>query len=111
MLIIEFLISWLAVYLATLLVPGVQVDGFTTSLIVAIVLALVNLVVGTLARAVTAPLNFLTLGLISFLISGLMVILTDKLVDGFTVTGYIPALLFALVLALIRWLFGMGFKK
>ena len=68
----------------------------------AIVLALVNLVVGTLARAVTAPLNFLTLGLISFLISGLMVILTDKLVDGFTVTGYIPALLFALVLALIR---------
>lgn len=59
----------------------------------------------------TAPLNFLTLGLISFLITGLMVMLTGNLVDGFSVSGFIPALIFALILGLIRGLFGMNYKK
>lgn len=81
-------------------------------MVVGIVFALVNLLVGGLARVITAPLNFLTLGLISFLITGLMVLLTGNLVSGFVVTGYIPALAFAVILGLIRSLFGMNdYKK
>ncbi len=94
-----------------MIVPGVEVDGLWTAIVVGIVFAIVNLLVGGLARIITAPLNFLTLGLISFLITGLMVLLTGNLVDGFVVTGYIPALAFALILGLIRGLFGMNELK
>jgi putative membrane protein len=111
-LIIEFLVSALAILIATKITPGVSVDTFfPDAMIVAVVLALVNLVIGGIARTLTAPLNFLTLGFISFLISGLMVIITAKIVPGFHVNGYIAALIFALVLAIIRGIFGMIIKK
>jgi putative membrane protein len=110
-LLIEFLITGLAVLLAAYITPGVSVDGYIVAIIVAIVLALVNLIIGSLARLVTAPINFLTLGFISFLISGLLILLTANLVDGFHVNGYIPALIFALILGFIRSLFGMKAKK
>lgn len=84
-LLIEFLISGIAVAIAAYLIPSVSVDSYWTAFVVAVVFSLVNLIIGGIARTLTAPLNFLTLGLISFLISGLIVLLTDKLVDGFSV--------------------------
>jgi putative membrane protein len=107
-LILEFIISWIAVALTAWLLPGVEVDWLWTAIVVGIVFAIINLIIGWVARFLTAPLNFLTLGLISFLITGLMVLLTGNLVDGFVVSGYIPALAFALILGLIRSLFGMN---
>ena len=110
-LIIEFPITGLAVFIAAMITPGVAVSGYFAAIIVGIVFALVNLIIGGIARTLTAPVNFLTLGLVSFLISGLLVLLTANLVDGFSVSGYIPALIFALILGVIRSLFGVGMKK
>ena len=107
-LLIEFLVTGLAVLVAAYITPGVSVDGYFAAIVVAVVLALVNLFIGSIARTLTAPINFLTLGLISFLISGLLVLLTADLVNGFHVSGYLPALIFALLLGVIRSLFGVG---
>lgn len=68
-LLIEFLVTGLAILLAAYITPGVVVDGYLTAIVVAVVFALVNLIVGSIARVLTFPINFLTLGLISFLIS------------------------------------------
>ena len=110
-LLIEFLVTGLAVLVAAYITPGVSVDGYFAAIVVAVVLALVNLFIGSIARTLTAPINFLTLGLISFLISGLLVLLTADLVNGFHVSGYLPALIFALLLGVIRSLFGVGTMK
>ena len=110
-LLIEFLVTGLAVLVAAYITPGVSVDGYFAAIVVAVVLALVNLFIGSIARTLTAPINFLTLGLISFLISGLLVLLTADLVNGFHVSGYLPALIFALLLGAIRSLFGVGTMK
>ena len=67
--IIEFVLSAIAVLIAAYIIPGVMVGSFWVAIIVSVVLALVNLIIGSIARILTAPLNFLTFGLISFLIS------------------------------------------
>ena len=82
--ILSLIISGVAVLIASYLTPGVAVDGLWTAIIVAFVFGLVNAVIGTILRILTLPLNFLTFGLISFIITILMVFLTDNLVQGFT---------------------------
>ncbi len=58
---ISLLLSAFAVFAAAYLVPGVDIDGFTTALIVAIVVGLLNATVGLVLKLLTAPLNWLTL--------------------------------------------------
>ena len=109
-LIIEILLMGLAVVLAAFLIPGVQVDGFLSAIIAGILIALANATIGFLLRILTFPINFLTLGLMSFIITVLMVLLVDNLMDGFNTSGFFSALLFALVLAVIKMAFG-AFNK
>lgn len=100
-LLILWLVTALAVLVGAYILPGVQVDNFVTALVAAIVLGLVNLVVKPLVLLVTLPLNILTLGLFTFVVSALMILLVDWLVPGFAVSNFWYALLLALIVALI----------
>jgi putative membrane protein len=102
--IINLVISALAVLASAYLTPGVVVEGFGTALLVAIVLGLVNAFVGPVLTLLTLPLNVLTLGLFSFVITALLVLLTTAIVPGFKVDGLLNALLFAIVLSLVTTL-------
>lgn len=105
--IIEILLTGLAVVLAAMLIPGVQVDGYLTAIVAGLLLAFANATIGTLLRVLTFPINFLTLGLMSFLITVLMVLLVDRFLDGFSTSGFFSALIFAIVLAVIKMIFGI----
>lgn len=105
---ISLLLSALAVLAAAYLVPGVDIDGFVVALVVAVVLGLVNATIGLLLKLITAPLNWLTLGLISLIINVLMVLLVDSFIDGFSTNGFWAAAVFALVLAIIQSFLGVG---
>lgn len=104
-LLLNILVSSLAVFLAARLLPGVSVDGFGTAIVVAVVLGLVNAVLGPALLMLTLPINILTLGLFTLVIIGGLVMLTAELVAGFQVASFWSALAFALVLALINALF------
>jgi putative membrane protein len=104
--IIEILLMGLAVFLGARLVPGVSVDGYGTALIAAILIALANATIGLILRVLTFPINFLTLGLVSFIITVLMILLVDNLMKGFNTTGFFAAALLAIVVALIKAVFG-----
>lgn len=105
-LLILWLTTALSVALGAYLVPGVQVASFGVALVVAIVMGLVNLVVKPLLLLITLPINILTLGLFTFVINALLLMLVSRLVDGFTITGFLPALLLSLVLAVIAAIIG-----
>lgn len=109
--ILEILLTGLAVVLAAYFVPNVNVDGYITAIIVGVLLALANATIGLLLRILTFPINILTLGLMSFFITVLMVLLVDKFMDGFSTSGFFSAMIFALVLALIKMLFGVVSSK
>ncbi|WP_316792759.1 phage holin family protein [Pedobacter frigoris] len=105
-LIVEILLMGLAVFLGAKLVPGVSVDGYGTAIIAAILIALANATIGFILRVLTFPVNFLTLGLVSFIISVLMILLVDNLMAGFSTTGFWAAAILAIVVAIIKAIFG-----
>ena len=102
---IHFLLSGLAVFLAARLLPGVTVAGYGTALLVAVALGFANAVLRPILIILTLPLNILTLGLFTFVIIGGLVELTAAVVPGFHVPGFLSALEFAAVLAVINGVF------
>ncbi len=100
--ILNLLLSGLAVAIASYLTPGAHVDGYLTAIIVAVVLAIVNTIIVPILQLLTLPLNILTLGLFSLIINVLMVLLVARLVPGFVIDGFWVALVFAVVLALVN---------
>jgi putative membrane protein len=103
-LILEILLMGLAMLIGAYLVPGVTVDGFGSAIIAAVLIAIVNATIGLILRIFTFPLNVLTLGLISFIISILMILLVDSWMTGFSTSGFWSATVLAVALAVIKML-------
>ncbi len=105
-LIIEILLTGLAFYIGAKLVPGVTFEGYGSAIIAAILIALANATIGFILRLLTFPINFLTLGLVSFIITVLMILLVDSLMTSFNTSGFFAAAFLAIIVALIRAVFG-----
>jgi len=103
--IIRFLLNGLAVVLTAYLLPGVDVTDYWTALIVALVLAIANLIVKPILVILTIPITILTLGLFLLVINALIILMADYFVDGFIVDGFWWALLFSLILSVFNSLF------
>ncbi|WP_129125441.1 phage holin family protein [Geomonas oryzae] len=102
--IIKWLLNGLAIVITAYLLPGVSLTGFGAALITALVLGLINTFIKPVLLLLTLPLNILTLGLLTFVINALLIMLTSALVSGFTVHGFGWALLFSLVLSIVSFL-------
>jgi putative membrane protein len=100
--IIKVIVTALAVFVADYLLPGVHInDDAKTVIIVALVLALLNTFIKPILILLTIPVTVVTLGLFLLVINALIVIWADKLVDGFTVDGWLSAILFSLVVSIV----------
>lgn len=100
-LLVLLLINGLAVFIAAYILPGIRVDTFTTALVVAVVLGIVNTFLKPLLILLTLPITILTLGLFTFVINAFLVVLVGALVPGFYVQGFASALLFSLLVSLV----------
>ena len=103
-LLLNWLLSALALLIVSLFVPGFHVDGLLPALIAAVVIGLLNATVGLLLKIITIPLSILTLGIFLLVINGVMILLASAVVPGFHVSGLGPAFWGAVVLALLGML-------
>ncbi len=103
--VVRFLLSGLAVLLASYLLPGVSVGHYGYALLVAVVLALANVLVKPLLVILTIPLTIITFGFFLLVINALIVLLVDYLVAGFHVENFWWALGFSLILSLFNSMF------
>ena len=103
--IIKILVSTLAVLLGAYLMPGVEVTSFGTALLVALVLAVLNILVKPVLVILTIPVTLVTLGLFLLVINATIILLADFLVEGFMVEGFWWAFFFSLLLSLLSWVF------
>lgn len=101
--IIRLVISALAIFVTAYLLPGVNVEGWQTYFILAIVLGLINAILKPILVILTLPINIATLGLFTIVINALLIMLADKLVPAFTVDGFLWALVFGIVLSLVNF--------
>ena len=85
------------------IVPGFNVRGFGAALIAALVVGLVNATLGFLLKILTLPLTFLTFGLFLIVVNALMLKLAAALVPGFSVQGFLPAILGAIALSVVNF--------
>ena len=100
--ILKMLLTAIAVVILAQILPGVQVDGYTSAIIVAIVLGLLRIFIRPLIILFTLPITIMTLGLFLFVINAIIILLADKLIDGFAVSGFWYALLFSLLLSFFQ---------
>lgn len=101
---LNWVLSALAVWIMAQLVPGISVHGPFAALIAALVIGFINATIGMLLKILTFPLTLITLGLFWFVINALMLELASALVPGFRVTGFFPAFIGAIVLSLVNML-------
>jgi putative membrane protein len=101
--IIKIIITALAVLLAANVVPGIAVSGFWTAVLVAIVLGILNVVLGWPLKILTFPLSIITLGLFLLVVNAL-VFWAASLVKGFSVDGFWPAFFGSLIVTVVSML-------
>ena len=102
--IIKVLVTAVAAYAAAWLLPGVEIIDVKTAVVVALVLALLNMFVKPILVLLTIPVTIITLGLFLLVINILIIKWTDSLVGGFTVDGWWSALLFSLIVSVVTWM-------
>jgi putative membrane protein len=107
-LLLHWVLSALAVWIVSRIVPGIYVSGPTAALIAAAVIGLVNATIGLILKVLTFPLTIVTLGVFWFVINALMLELAAAFVRGFQVRNFVAAFIGAIVLSivssLLQWL-------
>ena len=99
--IIKILVTAVAAYFAAWVLPGVEIADVKTTIIVALVLALLNTFIKPILIILTIPVTIITLGLFLLVINILIIKWTDNLVDGFSVVGWLTALFFSLIVSIV----------
>jgi putative membrane protein len=101
---IHWLLSGVALLIVARILPGIQVEGFGAALIAALVIGLVSATLGLLLKIVLLPFIILSLGVVYFLINGLMLKLASEFVPGFRVNGCLPAVLGSILLTIVDYI-------
>jgi putative membrane protein len=102
-LLIAWLVNTLSLIAVAYLMPSIKVADFTTALIAALVLGLVNAIIRPVLVLLTLPVTLLTLGLFIFVINGLLFWFVGSFVKGFVVEGFWAGFLGAIIFSLISW--------
>lgn len=98
----NWILSALVILSAAYLLPGVHVENFTTALVAALVLGIINAVLKPLFLILTLPINLLTLGLFTLVVNAVLVMLAALIVPGFRLDSFWWALAFGFLLSMIN---------
>jgi len=107
----RWLTNAVALLVVAYLLEGVRVADVPAALVAAALLGIVNALIRPVALLLSLPLNILTLGLFTWVINALMVMLTASLVNGFEVDGFLNALLAAFILGIVSSLTSAGRRR
>jgi putative membrane protein len=98
---IRILITSLAAFATAYLLPGVHIDQYLTAIILAIVLALLNVIIKPILIILTLPITIFTLGLFLLVINAVIILIASHFIKGFQVDGFWSALFFSILLSII----------
>lgn len=99
-----WLLNSVSVYATASILKGVEIKSFWTALVVAALLALVNILVKPVLVILSLPITILTFGLFVLVINAALIMLVDALIRDFKVKSFGWALLFGIVMSVISWI-------
>ena len=100
--ILKLLLTAVAVLLLSNFLGGVDIDGYGSAIIVAIVLAVLNIFIKPILVILTLPITILTLGLFLLVINALIIQLASSFITGFKVDSFWIAMLFSILLTILQ---------
>jgi putative membrane protein len=100
----------LAIIITSYVVPNVVIASFWTALWLALFLGVINIALKPILILITLPINILTLGLFTFVINALLILLSSSVIKGFEVNGFWTAMLFSIVLSVVSYLLNIIFS-
>ncbi len=104
----NLLINTISIFVVSYILSGIQIETFMTALVVAVVMAALNVTLKPLLILITIPLTIITFGLFLLVVNVLVLYAADALIDGFQIAGFWWALAFSLLVSLINgFLFGL----
>jgi putative membrane protein len=106
--ILQLLLGGIAILIAQYILPGVHVSDFITAVVIAALLALLNITIKPILIILTIPITVLTLGLFLLAINALLILLAAEIVPGFEIDGFWWALIFSFVLSIVNSLLGVS---
>jgi len=101
--ILRLLLNAVAILLVAKLVSGIVVSGYSTAILAALVLGIINALIRPLMHLLALPITIITFGLFALVINGLMFGLAAGLVPGFSVLGFWPAFWGAIVYSVLSY--------
>ena len=101
--IIRMGVGALGLWLASRYVTGLKIDGNQTLIAAALLLGVANAVVRPIVVFLTFPITVVTLGLFLLAVNAGMLAGVAWLLDGFSLEGFVPAVLGALIVSLTSW--------
>ncbi len=101
---LRWLILTVAIIVTSYLLGGIQVGGFFPAFFAAAILGILNAFFRPLLLLLTLPLNILTLGLFTFVINAIMLMMASGVIPGFEVHGFWSAVFGSLLISIISWL-------
>jgi putative membrane protein len=100
--IIKILLTAIAVFVIANILPGVSIESYFTSIIVAVIIGLLDSLVKPILIILTIPITIITLGLFLFIINALIILIADYFISGFGVGNIIWAAIFSILVSLLQ---------
>ena len=100
---LHWLLSGVALFIVAKILPGIEVDSLGAALMAALVIGLVSATVGFILKILLLPFIIITLGIVYFLVNGLMLKLASEFVPGFRVNGCLPAVVGSILLSIVDY--------
>ncbi|UKB82510.1 phage holin family protein [Chryseobacterium sp. MEBOG06] len=100
-LIIRLFVTAIVAYLLTKILPGVHFEAFSSAIIFAIVLGVLNIFVKPVLSLFGLPLTIITLGFFALVINAAIVLIADYFIDSMVVDGFWWAFIFSILLSLV----------
>jgi putative membrane protein len=99
-----WLVNALALIAVAYLLPSISVSSFTSALIAALVLGLLNAIIRPVLVLLTLPVTIVTLGLFILVINALLFWLAGSILEGFHVQGFWGAFVGSILFSIVSWL-------
>lgn len=99
---IKILLNAVALYVVAYLLPGVHIAGYEALFVVAIVWGILSILIKPILDVLTLPITVVTLGLFTFVINAGLLLLTARIVPGFSIDNFTTAFIAAILLAIIN---------
>jgi putative membrane protein len=99
---LKLIVNALAFYITAYLIPGFEISGWESLLVISVVWGILSITLKPILLLLTLPINIISLGLFTFVINAVLLLIMGRIVSGFSIAGFTTALLASIVLSLVN---------